>query len=312
MVHLRCVRPSKIAHMAKKRPSVRHPDTDAWPRQVPTGDLVKPQSDYDEYASAAEFYDFVVPYRERQDVSFFVEMAREAAGPVLEIGCGTGRVLIPTARAGVEIVGMDSSSKMLAVCREKLELEPEEVQSRVRFAKGDMRRFDLNKRFHLVTIPFRPFQHLLSAEDQMGCLACIHRHLFDQGKLVLDVFNPSLPHLAGKEEVTELMKEEPEFTMPDGRRVQRRHRIVSRDWFSQVADVELTYEVSHPDGREERLVHRLRIRYLFRFEAEHLLSRCGFQLEALYADYDKSPYGSKYPGELIFVARTVGSGSSDR
>ena len=216
MVHLRCVRPSKIAHMAKKRPSVRHPDTDAWPRQVPTGDLVKPQSDYDEYASAAEFYDFVVPYRERQDVSFFVEMAREAAGPVLEIGCGTGRVLIPTARAGVEIVGMDSSSKMLAVCREKLELEPEEVQSRVRFAKGDMRRFDLNKRFHLVTIPFRPFQHLLSAEDQMGCLACIHRHLFDQGKLVLDVFNPSLPHLAGKEEVTELMKEEPEFTMPDG------------------------------------------------------------------------------------------------
>jgi len=94
--------------------------------------------------------------------------------------------------------------------------------------------------------------------------------------------------------------------------VQRRHRIVSRDWFSQVADVELTYEVSHPDGREERLVHRLRIRYLFRFEAEHLLSRCGFQLEALYADYDKSPYGSKYPGELIFVARRVGSGSSDR
>jgi len=218
-------------------------------------------------------------------------------------------VLIPTARAGVEIVGMDSSSKMLAVCREKLELEPEEVQSRVRLAKGDMRRFDLNRPFHLVTIPFRPFQHLLSVEDQMGCLACVRKHLVDQGKLVLDVFNPSLPHLAGKEDITELMGEEPEFLMPDGRRVLRRHNILSRDWFNQVQDLELIYQVGHPDGREERLVHSTRMRYLFRFEAEHLLSRCGFHVEALYADYDKSPYTSKYPGELIFVASRVNSRS---
>src|SRR6516165_4986101 len=90
----------------------------------PTGDLVERQSDYDEYAFAGEFYDFVVPYRERKDVGFFVEMALEAAGPVLEIGCGTGRVLIPTARAGVEIVGMDSSSKMLAVCRRSWNSNP--------------------------------------------------------------------------------------------------------------------------------------------------------------------------------------------
>ena len=278
----------------------------------PTGDLVERQSDYDEYAFAGEFYDFVVPYCERKHVGFFVEMALEAAGPVLEIGCGTGRVLIPTARAGVEIVGMDSSSKMLAVCGEKLELEPEEVRSRVRLAKGDMRYFDLNKRFHLVTIPFRPFQHLLSSEDQMSCLACVHKHLVDQGKLVLDVFNPSLPHLAGKADITELMGEEPEFLMPDGRRVLRRHNILSRDWFNQVQDLEVLYEVGHPDGHEERLVHRLRMRYLFRFEAEHLLARCGFQVEALYSGYDKSPYGSKYPGELIFVARRVGSGPVGR
>jgi SAM-dependent methyltransferase len=260
---------------------------------------------YDEYFFAAQFYDFVVPYRERQDVAFFVGLAREAAGPVLEIGCGTGRVLIPTARAGVEIVGLDSSSMMLAVCREKLALEPDEVQSRVKLAKGDMRRFDLNRRFHLITMPFRPFQHLLTVEDQMDCLACVHRHLVDGGKFVLDVFNPSLPHLAGKEDMNNLLGDEPQFVMPDGRRVRRHHRLVSRDWLSQVQDLELIYEVSHPDGREEQKVHGLRMRYLFRFEAEHLLSRCGFQVEALYSGYDKSPYGSKYPGELIFVARRV-------
>ena len=65
------------------------------------------------------------------------------------------------------------------------------------------------------------------------------------------------------------------------------------------------YYVTHPDGREERLVHRFQMRHLFRFEAEHLLARAGFQVEELYADYDKSPYGSKDPGELIFVARKV-------
>ena len=83
-------------------------------------------------------------------------------------------------------------------------------------------------------------------------------------------------------------------------------RITARDYFSQVQDTELIYYVTHPDGRQERLVHAFPMRYLFRFEAEHLLARCGFEVEALYADYDKSPYGSKYPGELIFVARRPG------
>lgn len=58
---------------------------------------------YAEYRFTAEFYDHVVPYRERQDVAFFVEMAQATGGPVLEVGCGTGRVLIPTARAGFEV-----------------------------------------------------------------------------------------------------------------------------------------------------------------------------------------------------------------
>jgi hypothetical protein len=68
---------------------------------------------------------------------------------------------------------------------------------------------------------------------------------------------------------------------------------------------ELIYYVTYPDGRQERLVHRFPMRYLFRFEVEHLLARCGFALEAVYSDYDRSPDGSKYPGELICVARKM-------
>ncbi len=257
---------------------------------------------YEDYAFIADLYDWVEPYRTRQDVSFFVEAAQEFGGPVLEVGCGTGRILIPTARAGIDIVGLDLSPHMLEVCRKHLRREPQDVQARVQLFLADMRQFDLARTFRLVTTPFRPFQHLTTVEDQLRCLACIYRHLADDGRLILDIFNPSLDSLV-RDNVGQEFGNEPEFTTPDGRRVVRRQKILSRDYFSQITQVELIYYVTYPDGREERLVHAFPMRYLYRFEAEHLLARCGFEVEQVYADYDKNPYGSMYPGELIFLAK---------
>jgi SAM-dependent methyltransferase len=259
---------------------------------------------YQDYAFIADLYDHVLPYRDRPDVTFFVEAAKESGGPVLEVGCGTGRVLIPTARAGIEIMGLDMSLYMLEVCQKRLSQEPEEVQARTQLNQADMRNFELEQSFQLVTIPFRPFQHLTTVDDQLSCLGCIHRHLAEGGRLIFDIFNPSLEALTS-ENVGKEVGEEPEFTTPDGRRVIRWHRIVSRDRFNQTNHVELIYYVTHPDGREERLVHAFPMRYLFRFEAEHLLVRSGFEVEHLYADFEKSPYGSEYPGDLIFVAKKV-------
>jgi SAM-dependent methyltransferase len=257
---------------------------------------------YAEYAFIADLYDHVVPYRQRQDVAFFVEEAQESGGPVLEVGCGTGRILIPTARAGIEVVGLDLSPHMLEVCRERVQREPADVQSRIQLVQADMRGFSLGQSFKLVTTPFRTFQHLTTMEDQLACLECIHRHLVEEGRLILDIFNPSLEALV-RDNLGKELGDEPEFTTPDGRRVMRRHKFVSRDYFNQLIHGEFLYYVTHADGREERLVHAFPLRYLYRFEAEHLLTRCGFEVEQVYADYDRSPYGSKYPGELIFVAR---------
>jgi len=257
---------------------------------------------HDEYASIADLYDHVVPYLARTDIDFFVEAARLSGGPVLELGCGTGRVLIPTARAGYEIVGLDLSANMLQICEKKLLDEREAVRSRVRLVPGDMRKFDLASTFNLVTLPFRPFQHLITVDDQMSCLASIRRHLVPRGSLIVDLFNPWLEALV-RDDLGQEIQDEPEFTTPDGRRVVRRHRVVSRDYANQISQIELIYYVTHPDGRDERLVHAFPMRYLYRFEIEHLLVRCGFQVEFVYADYDKNPYGSKYPGELIFVAK---------
>ena len=257
---------------------------------------------YDEYGFIADLYDHVGLYRDRPDVRFYVDAAREAEGPVLELGCGTGRVLIPTARAGVTIVGLDSSPHMLAMCRDQMRRESTETQSRVDLVPGDMREFSIPQSFNLVTIPFRPFQHLTTTADQLACLASIRRHLVDDGLLVFDLFNPSLDALVNQP-LGEETDEEPEFVAPDGRRVRRRHKTVAKDRFSQVNQFELIYYVTHPDAREERLVHAFSLRYVFRFEVEHLLARSGFALEHVYAGFDKRPYGSIYPGELILVAR---------
>jgi SAM-dependent methyltransferase len=260
---------------------------------------------YTEYAFVADLYDYVVPYQNRHDVAFFVEAAQKSGGPVLEIGCGTGRVLLPTARAGIDIVGLDLSPHMLRVCQDRLRREPLQVQSRVRLVQADMRNFALLRAFQLVTLPFRPFQHLTTVEEQRACLEGIHRHLRPGGRVILDIFNPAVERL-GSNNLGQEFSDEPEFSTPDGRRIVRRHKVVASDRFNQINAIELIYYVTHADGRTERLVHAFPMRYLFRFEAEHLLARCGFQVEQVYADYDKSLYGSQYPGELIMVATKVG------
>ena len=261
---------------------------------------------YNEYESVAELYDHVEPYRTRADIDFYVEAARQSAGPVLEIGCGTGRVLIPAARAGASITGLDLSVQMLAVCRQRLAEEAADVQQRVALVAADMRDFNLPQTFGLATIPFRPFQHLTTVEDQLSCLASIRRHLSAEGLLILDLFNPSLDALVNRPEEQELDLE-PESVMPDGRRLLRRYKVLSHDRFNQVHQIELIHYVRDHEGREERRVQSFAMRYLFRFEAEHLLVRAGFAVERVYAGFDKSAYGSAYPGELIFVARKAGN-----
>ena len=253
----------------------------------------------------AQLYDQFLPYRDRPDLDFYLQEAVESGGPVLEIGCGTGRVLLPTASAGINITGLDVSVYMLDVCRQALNNEPPHVQERVTLVEGDMREFDLGERFALVTTPFRPFQHLLTVEDQLSCLDCVRRHLVPGGIFILDIFNPSLTALTADNLGREIDEESP-FTTPEGIQVRRFAKITARDLHNQIQDVELIYYLTHPDGREERIVHAFPMRYLFRFEAEHLLARSGFEVLDLYADFKRTKHDSAGRlSELIFRAKRV-------
>jgi SAM-dependent methyltransferase len=255
----------------------------------------------------AEFYDHLDVYVNRSDVDFFVSEAVAARGPVLELGCGTGRVLLPCARAGVPIWGLDSSEAMLARCRRKLASEPDDVRKRVVLQQGDMRDFRFDTEFQLVTIPFRPFQHLAAVEEQVACLASIHRALVEGGRLILDLFNPSLTALVDESRFKEHSSGEP-FKLPDGRVVERTERVTGRDYLGQVVSVDLIFSVTHPDGCRERLVQSIEMRYFFRFEVEHLLARSGFEVVAAYCDYQLTSLDAGPAQELVFVARKLGRG----
>ncbi|MFH1688519.1 MAG: class I SAM-dependent methyltransferase [bacterium] len=256
---------------------------------------------YDDSSLIAEAYDHVDPYQNRPDVDFYADEARKSGGPVLEIGCGTGRILIPTARQGIEIVGLDFSVHMQRACREKLAEEPAAVRERVQLVKGDMRDFDLKRQFALVTMPFRPFQHLISTNDQIACLQCVHRHLKPGGRLIFDLFFPNMEYLSG-DNLGQEQGDEPEVEFPDGRKFLRRFRITRRDVHHQVQDVEIIYYITYPDGRKETVTHGFPMRYLWRFEVEHLLARCDLKLIDVYADFERTPFGTHKVGEMVVVA----------
>lgn len=252
------------------------------------------------YSVLADYYDVTPLYAGRADVDFYVEAARGADGKVLELGCGTGRILIPTAAAGCEILGLDLSPDMLGRCREKLSRQPRKVQARVRLVQASMTQFELGDSFGLVTIPFRGFQHLLRVEDQLASLRCIREHLAPGGRLVFDVFQVD-PRRTYDPTFTEETEASPEVELPDGRRFRLASRIAAYHRAEQYNEVEFIFYVTHTDGRQERLVEKFQVRYFYPYEVEHLLVRCGFRLLEVYGNFDRSPLRDDSP-EMIFVA----------
>jgi ubiquinone/menaquinone biosynthesis C-methylase UbiE len=250
----------------------------------------------------AQVYDYEVAesWGER-DVAFYLRLAQESGGPVLELACGTGRVALPLARAGVRVTGLDISPHMLAVAQRKAALEAPSVRGRLRLVQGDMSAFRLGRRFTLIIIPYRAFQALLERDEQRGCLACCARHLRPDGKLAINLFNPRLSRLAAEGEVEEGPDE---FPGPEGVMVRWTART-RFDTANQKLISRQRYQCTDQQGHVRVREHLLELRYLFRFEMECMLEGCGFAVEALYGNFDRRAFVAASP-EMIFVARRAG------
>jgi len=223
-----------------------------------------------------------------QDAAFYLSLARESGGPVLELGCGTGRVLLPIALEGISCVGVDASRDMLDVLRAK------QPPPNLELVQATMEAFELGEcRFPLITIPFRAFSHLLDVAAQLAALANVRRHLAPGGRLALDVFDPRLASLARAEDPEALAVT---ASTPRGR-VQRFDRV-TRDAARQLLTLRVRFVAEAPEDCGEG---ELRLRWFHRYELEHLLARAGFGIEALYGGFDRRPWAPG--GETIVVAR---------
>jgi len=259
---------------------------------------------YDAFPELPAIYDSVPIYANRRDVQFYVDEARSAGASVLEVGCGTGRILLPIARSGKKIDGLDASPQMLERCRTKLETEDEAVRARVSVHQADARAFDLGRQFNLVIAPFRVVQHLTTIDDQLGFLDSVARHLAPGGRLVFDVFNPHFAKLAAADGTER--EDTPDTPLPDGRSFRRTARVSRVRWVDQVSEIELVYYITtEPGGKTERRVQSFDMRWFLRAELFNLLAREGFNVRTIYGDFDRSPLTDSSPEQIVCAERVT-------
>lgn len=229
-----------------------------------------------------EMYDLLLkdfPY----GLDFYVTLAREANGPVLDIACGTGRILLPCLQAGIDIEGLDLFEPMLKPLRAKaaaLGLAP-------RLHQADMSDFSLPRRFGLIMIPFNAFIHNMTQEAQIRCLQLCREHLLPGGLLAFDTFFPAVEAI-GTPANTRVM--EGEFPHPETGLPMRMYDTRTFDRVAQTQHSINEVELLAADGSVQT-VHRseIRSRYMYKNEMELLLRVAGFARWEIYGDFDRRP-----------------------
>jgi SAM-dependent methyltransferase len=228
------------------------------------------------YDSIAALYD---PWSRSvtEDVDFYVAEARKAAGPIVELGVGTGRIAVPVAKSGVAVIGVDSSQRMLDICRTRA--EEAGVAELLDLRLGDLRRPPVDERVALVTCPFRALLHLGTDEERLGALRTARDLLVPGGRFIFDVFAPS------REDVEET----------HGRWLEREPGIWERaDW--DLDQRVLTLSVRGDGG--ETSMH---LTWRAPEEWQRLLEEAGFEQIRCYGWFDMRPYTG---GEdTVWIAR---------
>lgn len=218
------------------------------------------------------------------DVAMYVELAVASGGPVLEYGCGNGRILMPIARHGVDVVGVDHSQPMLADLKRRLRAEPREVHKRVRTLRGDMRRLDAKRRFPLVLATFNTVLHLYERPDVEAFLARVRKHLSPGGTFVCDLSVPVPMDLA--RDPTKAFRT-PRFRHPT-RGVVRYEEHFDYDRARQILFMGMSFEPL--DKPDEAFMTPLAHRQFHPREWEALLHYNGFEVTALYGDFLGAPF----------------------
>lgn len=214
---------------------------------------------------------------------FYQDLARQARGPILDLACGTGRILLPCAEAGLDIEGVDLFPAMLRRLEHKAKLKGLSP----RLHQADMRQFHLDRSFALIMIPFNSFVHNLTADAQIESLKCCRDHLLPGGSLVFDTFFPGLEVIAqpDKSRVLELEKKHPWSGCL--------LRLYDTRSFNRVEQIQQSFnEVEELNDQGQMVATHssaTSIRWIYRNETELLLRLAGFMRWEIFGDFDRRP-----------------------
>jgi SAM-dependent methyltransferase len=229
------------------------------------------------YDAIAELYD---PWSASvvEDVAFYLDEARRSGGPVVELGVGTGRIAVPLGADGIHVIGVDSSRAMLEVCARRAALAGVTLDLRV----GDLREPPVTERVPLVICPFRSLLHMHTDEDRMGVLGAAYDLLLPGGRFVFDVFTPDAHDIA----------------QTQGKWLEREPGIFEHAvWDESARTLTLTVR----DAERETT---MALAWLSPDEWRGLLERAGFEIEACYGWFDRTPYSGRE--DTVWVTRRAG------
>ena len=230
------------------------------------------------YDRIASFYD---PWSRSvtEDVGFYVDEALASGGPVVELAVGTGRIAVPIARAGIDVIGVDSSPAMLAVARGAA--DEAGVSSRVDLRLGDLREPPVTERVPLVICPFRSLLHMETEAEKLRALRAARALLEPEGRFVFDVFSPS------REDIDET----------HGRWIEREAGIFERaDWDEAARTLTLSV-------RSDSSVTSFGLHWLSVPEWLRLLDDAGLAVDAVYGWFDRSSHDGDE--DMVFVTRAT-------
>ena len=222
-----------------------------------------------------------------EDIDFYVQESLLSNGPVLELGCGTGRVTFPIAKEGIDLLALDNSMGMLKVSLEKMKHQGTSY-SNLEFVKSDMRNFAFNKKFDLIIIPFRGFQSLLNISDQIQTVLNIKKHLTENGRFIFSAFVPDAESMSSAHDIL--------YHYKDVHDTKNNRKFIiwnqsEYDQFNQIVHTRIVVDESNSMGEVVKRFYRdFSLRYTFRWEFYHLLISHGFKLLNLYGDFEKSDF----------------------
>jgi SAM-dependent methyltransferase len=222
---------------------------------------------------------FAQPYL----LDFYLKYISQAGSPVLELACGTGRILIPLVEKGIDIYGLDISPEMLETCHKKAK----ERNISVNADQGDMRHFEFDSQFNLIFVAANSFQHLAELKDIQACFDSIKKNLAPGGKFIFDVLNPYIPLLAHNPNKQIMVGSYEDYVLT----MDFRYDVASQTNF-------INWNFLHrPTNNFKSLSFQLR--QFFPQELDALLEFNGFQIENKFGDYDESAFTGSSPKQVI-------------